>query len=969
MRLLLPLLAAAALAAEESGPFKPGVDYATWTFPGLSVHAPADQAEALRPLAGRTLAIYRRMQADAGWTPTRRLHVVFTDDEDAHNGFSSVVPFPLLNVQLGPTRPDSGLFSGHDETVRTLVHELAHHLANDRNHGWRAVLEAVFGRVMPSEPLSLAVFALSTPNHVLSPAFWHEGVAQWAETAYADPAAAWAGRGRDALIHMVWRLDAAAGAIPEADDWRLDHPTWPFGNRAYLYGLAYTRWLDAAFGDRRGLWRMVDEQGRLPTPFAFQGGSERAVGFRHDPLIARMRADLLAEQQDALAVLGSVPTTTTRRLTRTQWRVGVPAWTATGRLAYAADSPWAEPGLQELTLRSKLAPRPPGGHAWSLAPLRRVGERSWVRAEAPVGSDRWRRSRVEIDGAVLPGERLWQPDARPAAAGHDVAAIELLPAGGVRLVLARGATPAAADWRPLPSQGRPWSPAFRPGHDELCWVETDAAGSRLVLAGLDGGERRVLWQVRGRILHPAWDPAGTQVFCASDASGVANAWCVPLDGPARPVTNVVGGILAAVPSPDGSQLAVLDHDAGGPYLAVLELDPATWPAQLPRLDLAWPAPIERQPLGPAAAGEDRPGQPAPLPPAGEDPGAAQPYAGWREIRPRFWTPTLLAVPEGGFGAVGVATDPLLSHTVVASVGRGYADKSAVGLASWTWNGWEPGLGILAKRAELGYDRQVLASDGNLYDYTETVDTIEARVGYGMGGFRRRWQGWLAAGIDRHRPVDSAVDDYAGLATAAPDPFIGSERYVEATVAYDDSLLFPTSYAREDGLSLAGSVRATEPRGNRALAQASYSLPVWAEGGHQLVGAGQLGWSDGPRDLQGRFGVGGDRAMGAPRGYPLTMARGRALEAWSLAYRFPLWRPFDGAGTTPWVTRQFVAELFWEGARAGDRLGEGDWFRSAGAELHLEFSFWTVRFAPGLGVARQVDGEEDDAGYLSLGFRW
>jgi hypothetical protein len=48
------------------------------------------------------------------------------------------------------------------------------------------VLESVFGRVMPSEPLSLGIFLLSTPNHVLSPAFWHEGVAQWAETAFVS---------------------------------------------------------------------------------------------------------------------------------------------------------------------------------------------------------------------------------------------------------------------------------------------------------------------------------------------------------------------------------------------------------------------------------------------------------------------------------------------------------------------------------------------------------------------------------------------------------------------------------------------------------------------------------------------------------------------------------------------------------------------------------------------------------------
>jgi len=136
-----------------------------------------------------------------------------------------------------------------------------------------------------------------------------------------------------------------------------------------------------------------------------------------------------------------------------------------------------------------------------------------------------------------------------------------------------------------------------------------------------------------------------------------------------------------------------------------------------------------------------------------------------------------------------------------------------------------------------------------------------------------------------------------------------------------------------------------------------------------VVSGQLGWSDGPPELQGRFGIGGNRAEGLPRGYPETMVRGRTLEGWSVAYRLPLWQPFAGLETTPWVSRQFVLEGFYDAARVGDRLEEGDWYRSAGAELHFEFSYWLVRFAPGIGIARQIDGLEDTASYLSLGFRW
>ena len=127
------------------------------------------------------------MAQRAGYVITRPLRVLLSSNLDEHNGFSTVIPFPLVQVELAPARPRSGIFDGGDYLERTLTHEFAHHLSNDRNHGFRGVLESIFGRVLPSEPLSLLLFYLSTPAHITMPSFWHEGLAQWAETAYAPP--------------------------------------------------------------------------------------------------------------------------------------------------------------------------------------------------------------------------------------------------------------------------------------------------------------------------------------------------------------------------------------------------------------------------------------------------------------------------------------------------------------------------------------------------------------------------------------------------------------------------------------------------------------------------------------------------------------------------------------------------------------------------------------------------------------
>ena len=146
-----------------------------------------------------------------------------------------------------------------------------------------------------------------------------------------------------------------------------------------------------------------------------------------------------------------------------------------------------------------------------------------------------------------------------------------------------------------------------------------------------------------------------------------------------------------------------------------------------------------------------------------------------------------------------------------------------------------------------------------------------------------------------------------------------------------------------------------------------------EAGHQLVLGGLVGWTseNATKTLQGRFAVGPPNEFGFPRGYTSTQAMGDYLQGWSLAYRLPLWRPFQGFGTGPFGFRQFVLEGFIEGAKVSyDNLrAAAPWYRSAGGELHADLEIWALRLAPGLGVARQLDGEEATVTYLTLGFAW
>ena len=180
MRLAIPtVLFAAAIAPAQFPLIWPGESIATIDADHLRAYVPAEHAEDLRGLVARADWIYAQMCRDADFQPTRKLRLLISDWRDAHNGFSFVVPFPLVQV------------------------EFAHQISNDRNSGLRGAVEGVFGRILPNDLFSFMLWYVSTPAHQTMPRFWHEGLATWAETAYADPDSVWGGRGRDPLVHMV----------------------------------------------------------------------------------------------------------------------------------------------------------------------------------------------------------------------------------------------------------------------------------------------------------------------------------------------------------------------------------------------------------------------------------------------------------------------------------------------------------------------------------------------------------------------------------------------------------------------------------------------------------------------------------------------------------------------------------------------------------------------------------------------
>jgi len=364
-------------------------------------------------------------------------------------------------------------------------------------------------------------------------------------------------------------------------------------------------------------------------------------------------------------------------------------------------------------------------------------------------------------------------------------------------------------------------------------------------------------------------------------------------------------------------------------------------------------------------------QPLPPPPAGA--GAdltVAPYHGITELRPLFWAPSSFAVPEGGYGAFGVAADPLFTDVVQAGLGVGLAESEPVGFLGYDHLGSVVQFGGSIGRSERAFARTVQRA-GDDFDYTETVDHASLRAGRGLVALERTFVCFAELGIESHDEVGDAARRYAGGSYVKP-PLRDQDRHVELALGYDDATFYPTSFSAEDGFRVLATFRHSGLGGdlerNRALLDAGCTWSHLPRLGHQIVVRAQAGWSDGDDVLQGNFSVGGGLSTGLPRGYQdAAQATGRHLAGGSLAYRLPVWRPFVAGGTTPFRGRQLVVEVFGDSATVGDdHLGAGRTWSSVGLELYANAEFFDSVVSPGIGVAKQLDGERDWQAYFTIG---
>jgi Tol biopolymer transport system component len=906
-------------------------------------------------MAARLAAIAERVRDDlvlrTGLDAPSHAHVVLVDQSDISNGWSTPVPYNLVEIAAVPP-PPSDFLGNHDDWLRIVfAHEYAHVAHLDRVGGVMKAARWILGR-------NPATF----PN-LFVPQWQVEGFATWAESAVT-------GLGRMHASDVASAIAAAsAGGRATIDRAGGGLVMWPSGNAPYFLGGRFDEAL-AARERPQALGAIARETARR-LPFLGGGAYRKVLG----ETARELWKEVFAEPTTPARAPAAGPV----RLTHEGFAVSGPRVvrrrTAEGgtveAVFYSSQGPHRFPDIRMVGL---------GG-----GPASHVVSRYDGRAVASDG--RWLYfDQLEFDGpsAIVAdlhaldldsgrerrlsrGERLTDPDVD--ASGERIAAVQARD-GDKRLTLWRVSR--SADGSPVLARGperilgmagcQYASPRWSPDAAQVAAVRQCPGSLPAIveIAAADGAERVVAEGARN--VTPTWSPDGAAVLFASDredgrfklfAAGRADGSAI-LQPPVL-LLDAPGGVMWPDVAGDGRTVVFTSMTADGYDV---------FAAPLPPQAIAGVRSLARR--------SDAVDPPASVPPdqgdgrhAGGDEPAAAAYSPWRTLLPRAWSP-LLSVDgdEVDLGATTGASDALGYHEYSAAAQWRVTGQDAdinfdAPPVSWTlsyaYNRWRPSFLLSAWQ---GVDTVTITTTGS-----SIARSAQERNQGVFAGVLVPWrrvrvaQSWFGGlGTDERRlPAEAGIPQRsrngfrAGWALNSSREYgysISPEDGVRSTLNLER--VTPALGADGSALTLIGDARAYVPglRAHHVVAMRLAAAGSTGDAG--MTRSFSLGGSAVPA---GSFAL-GERTIGLLRGLPADDRAGTAVLVANLDYRFPIARIERGIRTWPFFLRDIHGAVFTDAGSAGaalDALPAAAF--SVGAEIGARITLgYTWNFSVSSGAA-------------------
>lgn len=914
------------------------------------------------------------------WGPRRKTVVFYFDNEDVHNGWATVYPRPAMMILASDAPPGSTIYEPGDYIRRTVVHEYTHILTMDAQYGVDKVLSRIFGKSNTAgDMLSVLLTVLSASPGVLAPAWYTEGLAMWAETELAGP-----GRGRATMIDSYMRVAVADKRVLTPRQWTLDHPEWPYGVAAYMYGMKTIEHIHDTYsfgpneinvvGDvsdsvSHSFWYNLNMRPRTATKKKFSHLAADAMKAETD------------RQNKRIAKLKSMPTTKLTFLTPDRLSVSSPRFGPDGTTVFFSGGEEAgRDTLYQYDVRSKSVRKIRSARTTysTYSELAPSGDRSaiyYTRLDVH-GRDRTRNEVYRLDTRKKSSRRVARkgryrhpaisPDGLKLAAVVNRAGMQSL----VEVLIAEAGQAESEETlvasMPLVTLV---DPVYSPDGRSLVFVRANESGSSLITLDLASGNPTELLSWDCIIVSPTFHPDGKELVFCSDRNGVYNLYRMPASpkSPATALTHVVGGVSEPDFSLDGTLLAASSWDSYGKHLVIMDY------AKLMPLGLGIPAITSdwrslKSNLAAKAKAENS-SIPKLTP--------SRKYVSITGLRMDGWFPWGTITESSAAGGISASFSDLAQFHAIQIMGGSDTDSgSAVGAAMYQYSGLYPILQVYGGAApDIYYDLLTDAS-GTYYDYGEDVNYAGLAMSFPWP--RVDWQLGLSLGYqfsDRSENTSISVD-YRNRTISPTNLFVGTESSLWAGLNLFTGTAYRRSHSLESGRIISAVVAWSDESIGSDIDRTAlrtdwieYISMPWAEN-HVLRLEGVYATGDGDSSAQGLFGLGQgagamadvpglDRAIYL-RGYsPNTQVGTEAMKV-GIAYRFPVFRLYRNINaTSPFYFHQLFGELFYEGGMAtGAELAgtpKNTWIGAGGLELNFSTTlFRLASVAPGIGVVYAPD---------------